>query len=233
MLNIFSRPLLLEYRSRLLTWSTLVISSLTIIHYVLPLYLVWTSDGFWIKESHFREMPNVEFTRQLVTLLEIDDNRTSTSRIYGFSTFATINAALEREANLLPVQIHDSEEDDDLDHRLDRLNVELIFPIDLRFDRIRSIEVILFVRYRLSERIELEMQSLARTRLAMEHQSPAQGVHILGDLNFVQHKPFYHRGHDYTYNQTIMDDQRPVIIDDVLRRYYQRDCKYLPVTFPI
>src|SRR5699024_4896821 len=90
--------------------------------------------------------------------------------------------------NLLDSSLQDYELDYHHDQKLDELNLHLEIPIDLRRRPIYSVRLILFFRYRLSQQIDLRMESLVDVhhhggRLA------GQRLRLEGDIELVQRRP--------------------------------------------
>ena len=223
-MNLFVKPLYIHYNSRLLSEATIFFIIITLIRFILPLMIVWRTDSFWIKESEYREMPDIDFRKDLILLLNVKTIANQEEHIIGFSTIDAINRILDDDKYLIPINIVQYEYDYDNDNRYDELKLILDIPVDLNRTNVVGFRLLTFFQYRLSERIQLEMESLAD--LNINDRIGGQYVRIEGHLEFVQRKPFNHRGYEFRFNQSIIPSDKKIHLEDILLRYSLRKCKY-------
>ena len=244
--QVYSRPFSVQYRARLLSQTTIFVLLVSIaFRFLVPLVIVWNSDVFWIKESQVHEMPDVQFKKRFILLVE-GKNSTSQELIqYGYSTYPAINQAFANAQQYVPVQIENYELDPNIDQKLDKLYLKLTLPIDLAQSQIHSIHLLLFFDYRLNSRVDIRMESVAEIR--SQNWVPAKAVHLDGSLQLFQKISFPHKGFDFRYNHSLISDSgahlhvenedlqedstlqenmRPLFdIEDFLKAYYKRNCK--------
>lgn len=223
-MNLFAKPLYIYYNSRLLSEATIFFIIITLIRFLLPLIIVWRTDSFWIKESLYREMPDIDFKKNFILLLNVQTIADQDEQTIGFSTIDTINRILDNDEYLIPINIAQYEYDYDNDHRYDELKLILDIPVDLNQNYVRGFRLLTFFQYRLSERIHLEMESLAD--LIVNDHNPGQYVRIEGHLELVQRKPFHHRGYEFGFNQSIIPLDEKIHLENILLQYSRRKCKH-------
>lgn len=96
--------------------------------------------------------------------------------------------------------------------------------------QVLDFRLIAFFWYRLSKRINLQMESMIDINFFIK---PSQTVQMEGNLEFVQKIPFSHRGYEFRYNQSIMknieeedfESDNIFFFEDILQHYFRRDCK--------
>lgn len=243
--NLFSRSLKIQYHGQLFSEAMFFWILITLIRFILPLIIVWKSDGFWIKENQFREQPDVNFKKQFILIIETSDPE----QIFGFSTFEFINQEF-RQLNswiAINVQVCDVyfgikisdfnydhflfqkqlEFDNENDEKYDRLWFKLDVPF--RFDRLEiiGIRLIGFFSYNLSSRIALQMESIFELNHNF-NRSP-RSLRIESDLEFIQNRPFQDRVPEYFYNRSMIFkatfDER-FELEKFIRNYYNRHCRF-------
>lgn len=91
------------YRAQFLSEATFFLGLCVFIRFTLPLVIVWNSDQFWLKQSSYREVPDVDFAKKFILLIDIDDH------YLGYSTFEPINEAFRNGKQLIPLHIQVSD----------------------------------------------------------------------------------------------------------------------------
>ena len=243
--RVYSHPIAVEYRGRLLSETTFFFLLVSLgFRYLVPLLIVWQSDGVWLKQSLHHEMADVQFKKRLILLVEGFNKQTGTYEQYRFGTFQALDNhphLNDHNDHLGPIQMSEYEH-----HQ--QLNAQISVPIDMTQFQVYCINLILFFDYRLSSRIDLRMESLAQIHTSTP--IPGQSVRLVGMLEMVQHTAFYHRGFDYRYNRSLilrdtgewtLDDdaevqkenhqQQMFDLEHFLQVYYQRDCKCITDSF--
>ncbi|OTF72566.1 hypothetical protein BLA29_010811 [Euroglyphus maynei] len=170
-------------------------------------------------------MPDIDFRKDFILLLNVQTkNQDQEEQTIGFSTIDAINRIFDNDNDhLIPINIAQYEHDNDNDHRYDELKLIFDIPVDLNETHVRGFRLLTFFQYRLSERIQLEMESLAD--LMVNDHSPGQYARIEGHLEFIQRKPFHHRGYEFRYNQSIIPLDEKIYLEDILLQYSRRKCK--------
>lgn len=236
MYTAYSRPLLVHYRSRVLSLQTTSFYLLygLALRYLLPLAIVWWTDGFWLKEATFREVPAVAFKRQMYLRLEgVSSNSNSSSSEnsplnskgdgtfyvnYGYSSWPVINDALRRQSRYLPVSVSDYEDDADQDSpHLDRLHLSLNIPLNLAQTRVHKIQLLLLFSYTLTQRVNVRSEMLGLFESSSsECWFPGRSLHLVGTLKLHQQRPFPYTGFDYRYNASLLGEtgERLVLAED-------------------
>lgn len=103
--HLFSRPLFIHYYGRFLSEATLFYIIITLIQFLLPLIIVWRSDSFWIKESTYREMPDVDFKKNFILFIDTFNNDNKSEITYAFSTFNKLNQLFNDNHKWIPVSV--------------------------------------------------------------------------------------------------------------------------------
>ncbi|KAH9397291.1 hypothetical protein TYRP_003601 [Tyrophagus putrescentiae] len=203
----YSRPLLVEYRARVLSLQTTTFFLLygVALRYLLPLAIVWGTDGFWVKEATFREAPIVAFKRQFYLLLEgtnSSSNHANDPLAFGYSSWPAVNEALKAQNQYIPLTISDFEVAQEDSHHLNQLKLQLKAPLNLHQSRIQKITLLLLFYYQLEERISFKSEV------------GSSGVHLVGTLQLQQQRPFAYKGFDHRYNGSLISSTGERLILD-------------------
>lgn len=103
--HLFSRPLFIHYYGRLLSEATLFYIIITLIQFLLPLIIVWRSDSFWIKESSYREMPDVDFKKNFIFFINTFNKDNKSEITYAFSTINKLNQLFNDNQKWIPISV--------------------------------------------------------------------------------------------------------------------------------
>ncbi|KAJ3210026.1 hypothetical protein HDU67_005709 [Dinochytrium kinnereticum] len=143
------------------------------------------TQSFWLKESSFREQPAVLYMKDLLLVLEGSTGSNSSSEVplvLFYSNNPEINVLFEDNVRAVPT-IKTSELDFNRDGLADQLLFNISMPL-LPSDRILRARLALILRYELTSRFRLKMQTMA---LIDESTSiPAQSLTVDGDLRLFQ-----------------------------------------------
>ncbi len=214
----YSRPLLVEYRARVLSLQTTTFFLLygVALRYLLPLAIVWGTDGFWVKEATFREAPIVAFKRQFYLLLEGTNSSSNANEplAFGYSSWPAVNEALKAQNQYIPLTISDFEVAQEDSHHLNQLKLQLKAPLNLHQSRIQKITLLLLFYYQLEERISFKSEVLALFQPSDCLQSGSSGVHLVGTLQLQQQLPFAYKGFDHRYNGSLISSTGERLILD-------------------
>ena len=217
----YSRPLLVEYRARVLSLQTTTFFLLygVALRYLLPLAIVWGTDGFWVKEATFREAPKVAFKRQFYLLLEgtnSSSNHANEPLAFGYSSWPAVNEALKAQNQYIPLTISDFENAQEDSHHLNQLKLQLKAPLNLHQSRIQKITLLLLFYYQLEERISFksEVFALFQSSNCWQGGRSSSGVRLVGTLQLQQQRPFAYKGFDHRYNGSLISSTGERLILD-------------------
>ncbi|KAJ6220532.1 hypothetical protein RDWZM_006344 [Blomia tropicalis] len=183
-----------------LDWGTLLLSETTVFYllwsvafrFLIPLAIVWNMDGFWLKYNSFNEMPDVQFKKQLILVLDgYSQMEPNILKQFSYTSFPTMSKAFNLIGQYRPVSIEEYESDYNLDRKLDQLNLKLLIPIDLSTIQIRMESI-----------IHIQSQSWFN----------AKRIHLDGTLDLIQTNPFHHKGFDFRYNSSLISNSGEYIM---------------------
>eukprot|EP00941_MAST-03F_sp_MAST-3F-sp1_P006048 g6048.t1 len=197
---VFQKPVFKRYYSGVLSTANCFNVFLWALVLILPFLAGYSSHNFWIKESTFREQPDIQFKKKLLMIMEVknDDRESSTdpmgpaaeySKVLTFSTNANINEL--NSASTLPLVLESSKSDVNRDGLTDSLTLTLTAPISTK-DRVHRVAVVAIVQYALKDRTNMVMESVAY----LDHSSPLPGRALIvdGDLRLHQRVPLTLKG---------------------------------------
>ncbi|CAL4071839.1 unnamed protein product, partial [Meganyctiphanes norvegica] len=171
--------------------------------------------GLWIKQSEYREQPNVLFKHELLLLLETSDG------VLAWSTKPSFNLLMEKKLRV-PF-IKSRENDDNYDGIKDDLDFSISIPLQNTED-VHSITVITTFDYRLHRHCKLILEGA----VLIQHNSvmPLAALHVMGDLSLHQRWPLPNSGRHSIYNTSVLPyDNEPENwrINSILEKYWQRN----------
>ena len=94
--TLFEIPITFKYKSKLFSQGFLFDLICIAFNIIIPLVIVYSSDGLWKKLSTFNEQPNVNFKHNLMMILQTKNN------FLFWSTFPSINRAVSYEQLRIP-----------------------------------------------------------------------------------------------------------------------------------
>eukprot|EP01083_Nonionella_stella_P134685 409737_1 len=175
---------------------------------VVPFLFAYNSEAFWKKEGVIFAQPRVEFTRQIILLVEGAD---AGSTLH-WSTLPEYDVLMGVGTTREPV-VRTWSADDNLDGIADKIFIELRLPLTTS-ETVRSVKLATFYDVSLDDRVTLRMQGLAFCQ--MQSHLPGFRVDFIGDLNFKQTHPIHVTGQRTVYNTPIVDTAHLTSVKDVL-----------------
>ncbi|KXJ17698.1 transmembrane protein 231 [Exaiptasia diaphana] len=199
MYEVHRHPVLQKYRTHICSKATIFQFFVIWLTYLPPLIIAFVTYGFWMKESSFREQPNVQFKHQL--LLVAQGNTPGSYLAY--STFLNFNQLLQQ--NLRIPLVKSWEEDTNYDGKYDSLNFDIRLPLK-DAESIYSVQVIMLFDYKLHKYVSLQMEGMAY----IHYDSPIAGAEFrtVGELKLRQTSLLPNKGKHSTYNTSIIDSSK-------------------------
>ena len=87
-----------EFRGTLLSKGSFFVSICWLLNFVIPLVLVYRSDGFYLKADNYLEQPDISYKHEMLLLLELQNE---TSQVV-WSTFPKLLALMDASALRTP-----------------------------------------------------------------------------------------------------------------------------------
>lgn len=216
MFNIYNELVTRKYHTHFWSFATIFYICVGVITYVGPLLIAYYSLGFWLKESTYREQPEVRFKHDLILVLQ------GTSTVLGYSTYNNFNTILRNR--LRTSTIKSQEVDENSDGRYDYLEFTLEMPINANED-VRSVQLLLFFHYKLHKYSSVELESLAY--LHYDSGISGSSFYTDGDLLLKQKNPLSHKGSFTKFNTGIVDrtntDVNTLNLHSILTNYQARN----------
>ncbi|KAL5021529.1 hypothetical protein ScPMuIL_000684 [Solemya velum] len=194
--EVFRHPELRRYKTHLCSKASLLMLIVLFLTFIPPLFVVYRSYGFWLKEAYYREYPDVDFKKELLLVLELEGE----TNYITYSTFPKYNQ-LRQQFLRLPL-IKSRDEDRNGDGYPDSLLLDIEVPVR-DTEKIMGVKLLLFFEYRLYKYSTFIMECMAY--LNHESSKPGGKYEVLGDLRIRQKEPLSYKGLDLRYNQSIID----------------------------
>uniref|UniRef100_T1K6L4 Transmembrane protein 231 n=1 Tax=Tetranychus urticae TaxID=32264 RepID=T1K6L4_TETUR len=225
LITLFSRPLIVHYKSSKISQATLFTIITWIINILYPWIIVYQTDGLWKKVDYFWEKPQVNFKYDLIMMAKLKNTSISSNQII-WSSFPQLNNQLDQKKIRIPF-ISNYESDLNNDDVYDQLDMKLVLPTE-KTEKISSIKLILFFTYQLKVNMNLKMDS----QLILESftDEPPSKLSIIGDLKFLQKVPLPNdqlllsTGSIFDYVDS--DDSIKTSIDNMLTESTSQVCKF-------
>lgn len=196
MYEIHSHPLLQRYKAHVCSTASIFNIFIIGLTYIPPLLIAYFSQGFWLKESTYREQPEVSFKHQLIVIVQ----GSAVNSLVAYSTYQNFNNLLGDKLRIPLIQSH--EVDTNQDGKKDFLNFEIQVPMK-DSENVNSVQLLFFFDYKLHRFSTLQMESLAY----IHYNSPIAGAtfETEGELKLKQKYSLPHKGIYSTYNVPIVD----------------------------
>ncbi|PVD21280.1 hypothetical protein C0Q70_19451 [Pomacea canaliculata] len=220
--EVFAHPELRRYKTTIVSKASVVMAAVLILTFIPPLFIVYRSYGFWLKEATYREMPSVAFKHELLVILELGGTDVADGDYVTYSTFQMYNQ-LQAQRLRVPI-IKSREEDVNGDGKADRLIFNLEMPL-ADTENVMGLKLLLFFSYKLVKFSSFKMESLGY----IEHESarPGAKLQVYGDLKFQQKQPLAHKGIDTRFNYPVVNTSSTFADDydlsTIFRNYTQRN----------
>lgn len=101
--NFLSQSVIVSYKAKLFSIAAFIYVIGLILNILLPLIVVYRSDGLWKKEDIIHEQPNVEFKHQLIAVLESrNESEPLSNNLIFWSTFLDLNNVFDNNQYRIP-----------------------------------------------------------------------------------------------------------------------------------
>ncbi|KAJ1344357.1 hypothetical protein BSLG_001092 [Batrachochytrium salamandrivorans] len=183
--TIFTRPAAnIRYATQCCSVAALLSLVLVVSLLLLPLVLAYLGGSFWLKENFYWEQPQVQYSQQLLLLLEGVSSSTALPVTVIYSSDTLFNQLTDPYVRMVAVKSWM------VDTNADNKNDQMVFNISVPVsddELVEHVRLAIGVQYQLSERIKFYTQSL----LLIDVASPLSGSHLSldSDLNLVQRWP--------------------------------------------
>lgn len=189
-----------------------------LVNMILPLMIVFRSDGLWIKSSSFEEQPDVNFKHQYLVILEVVRPHPG-QMIY--STFPRFNSLFERRFIRSP-QVSNFESDHNHDGKYDELSFDLKMPLKTN-EEVSGVDVFLLFDYKLRSKVPFNMEAMVR----IDYRSMTSGssLQVVGDLTLHQKELIHSIQQPDNFSNVLENmfrqppSQRIFSLDDVMQEY--------------
>ena len=203
---------------RCMTWS---------LNVLLAIFIVYRSDGMWMKTMSVFVKPDVHFQHDLIIVL--DKSHPFPGKLV-YSTFSAVNKYLSTSNFRVP-RITNYEVDDDGDGRFDLLNIEIQVPLQSN-EEITGIFLVFFFDWHLrgSDRMSKKFRMESTAVIDYKSNSPGSAFAVSGSLIFQQKdllkEDFGHlslqtniRG---SFQRTVSSMDSFTSFHDILQEYFDR-----------
>ncbi|CAE1313410.1 TMEM231 [Acanthosepion pharaonis] len=216
--NVFSHPVLHQYKTHVFSKATVIQVLTILLTFILPLIIVYRSDGLWIREIRYREQPKITFKKELIFLLHLSTNQSYVT----YSTFQNYNN-LQQQFLRIPL-IKAFEEDITGNGLSDGLQLNLEIPL-FDSEQVVGVEMLLFFTYKLQKFSSLFMDCMAY----IQHSFAVAGakLQIFGNLQIRQKNLLLNKGTNRKYDVPIVDSSSifsdAYDLSQILEQYTQRN----------
>ncbi|XP_034945258.1 transmembrane protein 231 [Chelonus insularis] len=178
-LNVFCTTVKYEYKTRILSFCSLVVFIFMCLLIFGPLIITFQTGGFWIRTRTYVETPRVQFTHKYLLIAE----RYFETTPIVCSTFTVYQRNLIKDnCSLVKIQ----EVDVNNDKKNDILKFELQF---YNTQPIRTFKLLLYFEFQFENIIKNTINSLASFDYLLPYES--QKIHVTGDLSLNQKTLIY------------------------------------------
>ncbi|VDI50122.1 transmembrane protein 231-like isoform X1 [Mytilus galloprovincialis] len=194
--EVFSHPELRRYKTHICSKASIILVVVLFVTVIPPLFVVYRSYGFWLKEGFYEETPDIEFKRQLLLVLELENE----GDFITYSTYQRYNQL--QQQNLRVPLIQSREEDWNRDGKADGLDLHLEMPLQDP-EKVTGVKLILIFQYKLFRYSTFTMECMAY----IYHDSAKAGskYEVFGDLKMSQRTPLAHRGTDDRFDTPVVN----------------------------
>lgn len=211
--NVHNEVVTRQFRAHICSFATIFSICVIGITYLSPLFLAYNSLGFWLKESTYREQPEVNYKHHLILLVQGSDP----GSLIGYSTYPNFNLLLGDKIRI--PTIRSFELDEDYDGRKDYLQFNIDVPL-LNHEKIQSVQLLFFFDYKLHKFASLQMESLAY--IYYTSPSPGKDFYTQGELRFQQKAPLPHKGSFTQFNASIIDPKASTVNELRLQTIFEK-----------
>ncbi|CAK8993032.1 Transmembrane protein 231 [Durusdinium trenchii] len=170
--TVFQEPIVRKYRAPLCSLACLFNLVVVVAALVVPFYVAYASQNFWLKTNTFLEQPVINFQYDVLVVLQGTAAQDSQVATWAWSTTAGGQEAYENYLRA-PI-IRAWAEDDNLDEVADTWTVTVQMPLEAT-ERVYQAQALLYFGYSLQGPAQLDMDAIAY----VEHASPLPGTELL------------------------------------------------------
>lgn len=192
-----------------------------ILNLIVPLILVFRSDGLWIKNMTIEEQPDINFKHQYLIILDVV--RPFPGHLI-HSTFPQFNDLFEPQLIRAP-QVSNYETDYNYDGVYDDLFLELALPLKAN-EEVSAIDLFLMFDYKLRSKVHFDMEAVVR----ISYRSMTTGckVFVTGDLRLNQKELLHAAHHEHNFShrlENIMNEASSSTwsLEDLMHDYLKRN----------
>lgn len=189
-----------------------------VITFLFPLLVGYISQGFWLKETSYKEQPEVHFKHQFLVFFQ----GLSSDSYFAYSTYQNFNNLVNDKLRVPVAKSY--EEDVNMDGKNDILHFTLELPLSSK-EIIYSVQLLLIFDYKLQRFSTFRMESMA----FIQHSSaiPGSQFYTVGDLKLKQKSLLRHSGRDTTYNEPVIDSSsifaEAYDFTNIFEKYFKRN----------
>ena len=192
-----------------------------LLNIVLPLILVFRSDGLWIKSMTIEEQPDVNFKHEYVAIVEVV--RPFPGHLI-YSTFPRFNNLFEARFIRSP-QVANYESDLNYDGLYDEVSFELAMPLKAN-EEVSGIDLFLMFDYKLRSKVHFDMEAVVR----INYRSMTTGckVFVTGDLRLNQKELLHATRHGENFSHSLANmlsepSASILSLEDLMHDYLKRN----------
>ena len=191
MVVVYEEAVLREYYAPWCSTATLFWLFLTLAAVVVPYYLAYDEDTFWLKRNTLYVQPQVGFTYNLLVLLHgfRSVNGQQQAQTWAWSTVPELQSAYQQYLRAPTVRA--LSEDNNLDGKPDLWQLTVEVPMALE-ESVHEVQMLAFFTYKLSGKVALEMDGMVYTSHASA--LPGGSVSVMGEARLHQVRPLSPRG---------------------------------------
>jgi len=166
-----------RYYSPLVSPAYLFRVSTSVAAFIVPFFVSYAIDPFWLKESTYADQPSVNFKHQMIVMLE---GNTPGSDVV-WSTYDQLNAMMGNKFRVAEVQAR--QDDVNRDGKVDKISVTARVPL-YAGEAIHHARFIMFFDYLIDSKVSMQMEGAAY----YDHVSMVSGstLEVWGDLKLRQ-----------------------------------------------
>ena len=191
MVVVYEEPVLRQFAAPWCSTATLFWAFVTLAAVIVPYYIAYDPDTFWLKRSSLYVQPEVGFAYNLLILLHgfKSVNGEPQPQTLAWSTLPELQSAYQQY--LRAPTIRAVAEDHNLDGKPDLWQVTVEVPLGPE-ESVHEVQMLAFFTYKLSGKVSLAMD----TMVYVSHASalPGASLSIAGEAKLLQRRPLSPRG---------------------------------------
>jgi hypothetical protein len=188
--EVFRAPLYRRFLADRLTCGYLLAILFRVTVVILPFFLAYTSEGFWMKTNTYREMPRISFQYQSMISAGVKSTSGNAIQKVAYSLKPENLALVETTQRRIPKMKYWAD-DANQDGFPEVLHIDVDLPLK-DTEAVHNVEAVFIFRMELSVRAKVFLEA----PVIVQHESPFPGesLHTNGVLTLVQRAPVSVRG---------------------------------------